>query len=429
MMLLRPDSGLWGSTRPGRLPPCRLPQSAGGEEGFSPSLSERSDARTEKSLSARGTGPGVETTALEPGRAITQSFLKPIAEISDNPDMSYRIKIEPSGHTFLAEAGESVLAAALRHGLAIPYSCRGGTCTTCMGKVVEGDIRYPGGDLPEALDEKEDAVGQALFCLAEPTSNLVIEVREVRDTADIAPRKLPCRVVDMTQLNHDVMRLLLKLPDQDRLQFLAGQYVDILLRDGRRRSYSLANAPHDDVLLELHVRNVDNGVFSGQVFGGMQEKALLRLEGPFGNFFLREDSDRPVLFVAGGTGFAPIKGILEHAFAANLSRPLHLYWGARTRQDLYLPDLPGRWQVEHPNFSYTPCLSEPAAGDHWDGRIGLVHNMLLADYPNLADYDVYMAGPPGMIEAARRDFQDHGLDPERLFSDSFEHALDGEPPA
>ncbi|MCK8515170.1 CDP-6-deoxy-delta-3,4-glucoseen reductase [Methylonatrum kenyense] len=343
--------------------------------------------------------------------------------------MSYRIRIEPSGHAFLAEAGESVLTAALRHGLAIPYSCRGGTCTTCMGKVVEGEIRYPGNRLPEALDEKEDAVGQALFCLAEPASDLVIEVREVRDTVDITPRKLPCRVADMTQLNHDVMRLLLKLPDQDRLQFLAGQYVDILLRDGRRRSYSLANAPHDDALLELHVRNVGEGAFSGHVFGEMQEKALLRLEGPFGRFFLREDSDRPALFVAGGTGFAPIKGILEHAFAANLSRPLHLYWGARTRQDLYLPDLPGRWQAEHPNFSYTPCLSEPTPDDNWDGRIGLVHNMLLADYPSLADYDVYMAGPPGMIAAARRDFMDHGLDPEHLFADPFDYALDGELPA
>ncbi len=363
-------------------------------------------------------------TGLGRGRGINQCFLKPDAEISDNADMSYRIRIEPSGHEFTAEPGESVLAASLRHGLAIPYSCRGGTCTTCMGKVVEGSIRYPGDELPEALDEKEDAVGQALFCLAEPTGDLVIEVREVRDTVDIAPRKLPCRVVEMEPLNHDVMRLALKLPDQDRLQFLAGQYVDILLRDGRRRSYSLANPPHDDALLELHVRDVGNGAFSGQVFGDMQEKALLRLEGPFGQFYLREDSERPALFVAGGTGFAPIKGILEHAFATGTDRRLHLYWGARTRRDLYLHQLPTHWRLEHPNFHYTPCLSEPEKDDLWEGRVGLVHNMLLADYPDLSGFDVYMAGPPGMIAVARRDFERHGLDPERLFSDAFEPAAD-----
>lgn len=353
--------------------------------------------------------------------------MQPMRQISHNGGMSYRITIEPTGHTFRAQPGESILAAALRHGLIIPYSCRGGTCGTCMGKIVEGDVRYPYDRPPPALDEKEAVVGQALLCQAQALSDLSIEVREVRDALDIEPRKLPCRVARMEQLAHDVMRLYLKLPETERLQFLPGQFVDILLRDGRRRSYSLANAPHDDELLELHVRNIPGGAFSGRVFGDMQEKALLRLEGPLGTFHLREDSDRPILLMAGGTGFAPVKSILEHAFALGLRRPAHLYWGVRAMRDLYLHELPRRWAREHAGFRYTPCLSEPDPRDQWKGRIGLVHNMLLQDYPDLGAYDVYMSGPPGMIEAARRDFANHGLEPQRLFYDSFEHAVDAPP--
>jgi len=338
--------------------------------------------------------------------------------------MSYKITIEPSGHTFTAEVGESVLEAALRQGLVIPYSCRGGTCATCMGKVVEGDVTYPGDELPPGLDPKEAAIGQALFCLARPTGDLAIEVREVRDGGDIEPRRLPCRVVRMKQLAHDVMQLDLKLPDTERLQFLPGQYIDILLRDGRKRSYSLANPPHRDDVLEIHVRHVTDGAFSGKVFGDMKEKSLLRLEGPLGNFFLREESPRPVILVAGGTGFAPIKGILEHAFYIGLDRPIHLYRGARSRRDLYLDDLVRDWDAAHSNFHYTPCLSEPLPEDAWDGHVDLVHNRVLRDFPNLEPFDVYMAGPPGMVHAARRDFARHGLPAGQLYYDSFEHALD-----
>ncbi len=338
--------------------------------------------------------------------------------------MSYRITIESSGHAFTAEPGESVLEAALRNGLVIPYSCRGGTCATCMGKVVEGEVSYPDGELPPGLDPKEAAIGQALFCLARPEGDLSIEVREVRDGGDIEPRKLPCRVVRMEQLAHDVMQLDLKLPDTERLQFLPGQYIDILLRDGRKRSYSLANAPHKDDVLELHVRHVAGGAFSDKVFADMKEKALLRLEGPLGNFFLREESPRPIILVAGGTGFAPIKGMLEHAFYIGLDRPMHLYWGARSRRDLYLDALPQAWAAEHVHFHYTSCLSEPLPEDDWDGAVDLVHNRVLRDFPNLEPFDVYMAGPPGMVHAARRDFARHGLPAGQLYYDSFEKAVD-----
>ena len=216
------------------------------------------------------------------------------------------------------------------------------------------------------------------------------------------------------------MRLYLKLPNNERLQFLAGQYVDILLADGRRRGFSLANPPHADELLELHVRHVPGGFFTGFVFERMKDKALLRFQGPLGTFFLREDSPRPIILIGGGTGFAPLKGILEHAFHIGLNRSLHLYWGARAKMDLYLDALPHRWEAEHPNFRYTPVLSEPRPEDAWEGRAGWVHEAVAADYPDLSGYDVYMSGPPPMIEAAKLAFAAQGLSAEQLFYDSFE---------
>ncbi|MGD8429291.1 MAG: CDP-6-deoxy-delta-3,4-glucoseen reductase [Ectothiorhodospiraceae bacterium] len=340
--------------------------------------------------------------------------------------MTYHVKIETTGHEFDVQEGESVLTAALRHGLILPYSCRGGTCGTCAGKVVEGDVHYPNGR-PPALSEAEETVGQALFCQAQPRSDLTIEVREVHSAEDIQPRRLPCRVERIEDLSHDVRRLWLRTPGNERLQFLAGQYLDFLLRGGRRRGFSLANAPHDDELLELHVRHVPDGHFTGYVFNDLKEGALLRFEGPLGSFFLREDSDRPILMMGGGTGFAPLKGIIEHAFHIGVQRPIHLYWGVRARRDLYLDALPRRWAEEHANFHYTPVLSDPEPDDHWDGRIGLVHNILLDDYPDLQAYYVYMSGPPGMIESAQRDFAAHGLDRARLYFDSFDYANDPQP--
>ncbi|WP_290652014.1 CDP-6-deoxy-delta-3,4-glucoseen reductase [Aquisalimonas sp.] len=341
--------------------------------------------------------------------------------------MSYRITIEPSGHRFFTEPGESILNAALRHGLVIPYSCRNGTCGTCMGKVVEGAVTYPGGGPPASLDEKEVAVGQALFCLAQPAGDLVIEVREVMEAGDILPRRMRCRVARMERLCRDVMALYLKLPDHERLPFLPGQYIDILLRDGRRRSFSLANAPHDDALLQLHVRHIDGGEFSEHVFYTMQEKALLRIEGPYGTFHIRTGNRRPVLMLAGSTGIAPAKSMLAHMFHTDDPRPVHLFWGARTRADLYMDSELRAWAGSHPRLQYTPCLSEPQPQDDWQGRIGLVHNMLLHDYPDLHGYDVYMSGPPAMIAAARRDFARHGVEDEHLFWDAFEFAADSQP--
>lgn len=337
--------------------------------------------------------------------------------------MSYQVTIEPSGHRFTVNPGESILDAALRQGLVIPYSCRGGTCGSCMGKVVEGAVEYPNGQ-PPALSDAEAVVGQALFCQARASSDLTIEVREVRRADEIVPRRLPCRVAKVEDLAHDVRRLFLRLPANERLQFLAGQYIEILLKDGRRRGFSLANAPHDDEFLELHVRLVPGGEFTRYVFSELKEGALLRFEGPYGQFFLREDSPRPILMMAGGTGFAPLKGIVEHAFELGVERPIHLYWGVRAKRDLYLDELPRRWAEQYPNFRYTPVLSEPQPEDGWEGRVGLVHNMLLQDYPELAGYDLYASGPPAMIQSARRDFLAHGLPESQLYYDAFEFAAD-----
>lgn len=334
--------------------------------------------------------------------------------------MLYHITIQPSGHEFQVAANESVLDAALREkGSVLPYGCRNGTCGSCMGTILSGEVAYPDGR-PPGLSESEQAGGKVLLCQARPRSDLVIEAREVKTGGDIAVRMLPCRVEQRELLAPDVMRLFLKLPNNERLQFLAGQYVDILLADGRRRGFSLANPPHADELLELHVRHVPGGVFTDYVFDKMKDKALLRFQGPLGTFFLREDSPRPIILMGGGTGFAPLKGMLEHVFHIELDRPLHLYWGARAKVDLYLDELPRRWAADHPNFRYTPVLSEPRLEDGWLGRTGWVHEAVAADYPDLSGYDVYMSGPPPMIEAARTAFFAQGLPAEQLFYDSFE---------
>lgn len=335
--------------------------------------------------------------------------------------MSYQVTIQPSGRTFTVAEGESVLDAALRQGVILPYSCRSGTCATCAAQLVSGEIEYPNGT-PPALSEAAATSGQALLCQARPSTDLVIKAQELEGVADIPARRLPARVVRVEQLAHDVRRLYLKTPPSQRMQFLAGQYIDILLKNGRRRAFSLANAPHDDELLELHVRMVEGGEFTHYVFTELKEKALLRLEGPLGTFFLREDSSRPILMIGGGTGFAPLKGMIEHAFHLGIDRPIHLFWGVRARRDLYLDALPRAWERQHSNFRYTPVLSEPLPEDQWDGPTGWVHEEAMRQHPNLGDYDIYMSGPPAMIYAARDAFVAHGAKLEQIYSDAFEYA-------
>jgi len=339
--------------------------------------------------------------------------------------MAFKIRINPAGHEIKAQDGETVLEAALRSGHVLPYSCRGGTCGSCLGKIQEGSISYANGR-PPALSEQEQAESKALFCQAHPSSDLIIEAREIDAVNDVQIRILPCRIMRLEKLAPDVMQLFLKLPANERLQFLAGQYIDFLLRDGRRRSFSLANAPHNDEFLELHVRLVPGGEFTSHIFNNVKEKAIMRFQGPLGTFFLREETQRPIIMLGGGTGFAPLKGILEDMFHKGIERPVHLYWGARAQQDLYQDELPMTWAEQYPQFSYTPVLSEPKPDDNWTGRTGFVHQAVAEDFPDLSAYEVYMCGPPPMIDAAKHAFFAQGLEHDRLFYDSFDFAPDSQ---
>lgn len=340
---------------------------------------------------------------------------------------THRVRIEPSGREFDVTDPETVLDAAMREGILLPYSCRNGSCGTCKGKLLAGTVDY-GEYERKALTPEEREAGQALFCQARPLSDLVIQAREIVAPADIEIKTLPCRVVKMTPAAHDVMVLSLKLPQHERLKFLAGQYLDILLRDGNRRSFSMANPPQQDDVLEIHVRLVPNGKFSAHVFNGMKEKDLLRFRGPLGIFFLRADEEppttpaRPILLIAGGTGFAPIKSIVQDAIARGIDRPMHFYWGVRARRDLYMHELALEFERTHPNFRYTPVLSEPLPADEWNGRTGLVHEVVLEDYSDLSGVEVYASGPPPMIEAIHTTMLYRGLTEDRLHYDSFEFA-------
>jgi CDP-4-dehydro-6-deoxyglucose reductase len=330
--------------------------------------------------------------------------------------MSFKVQIQPSGHEFQIEEEESLLDAALRQGINLPYGCRNGFCGDCRSALLEGQVHYPDG-IPEAIQGQTDEA--CLTCQAKAQGDLTIGVHEIEQAAEIRARVLPSKVDRIERLNEDVIRLYLKLPEGERLQFLAGQYLNFILPDGSKRAFSIANAPHDDEFIELHIRHVAGGTFTDMLFNDMEEKTILRIEAPLGSYFLREDSDRPVILMGGGTGFAPIKGILEHALQIGVKRPIHLYWGVRSREDLYLPELPETWVSDHANISYTPVLSEP--DPDWEGESGWVHERVVADYPDLSGHDVYMSGPPPMINAGKEAFLAHGLPAENLFSDSFEY--------
>lgn len=338
--------------------------------------------------------------------------------------MSYRIIIKPSEHVLQVEAGETILEAALREGFSMPYGCRNGSCGICKGKIVGGTVHY-GSHSEEALTDIEKRNGYALFCCASPLSDLVIECYEISATKGIEIKTLPCRVQKLERVAPDVMILSLKLPANQRLQFLAGQYIDILLKDGKRRSFSLANSPHDDEFLQLHVRNYPGGAFTEYVFNNIKVKDMLRFTGPLGSFFLRDiPEDTDVIFLASGTGFAPIKSILEHIFYQQGTRDtkckITLYWGVRVKADLYLADLAEGWQNRYSNFTFIPVLSEPLESDNWKGRTGLVHEAVMQDFQSLEKCQVYACGAPVMVKAAYHDFINlRHLSKNAFFSDVF----------
>lgn len=335
--------------------------------------------------------------------------------------MTFNIRLQKDDRVFCARRDETVLDAALRAGVVLPYGCRNGACGSCKGKVLSGEIHYRDIIMTGITPEERNA-GYALYCQALPASDLVIEPRRVSNEGFPAIRRLPCRVEHLEKYHDSVLRLYLKLPATEQLDFLPGQHIDIIMPDGAHRSYSLANAPHVREHLELHVRHYPGGHFSEYAFTSLKEKTLLRIEGPLGTFTLRTDSDRPVIMVAGGTGFAPIKSIIEHMLHMQMGREIHLYWGARTARDLYLAGLARRWEHEYKNIHYVPVLSEPVAEERRNGRIGLVHAAVLEDFPDLARHEVYTCGPPPMVHIVKDTFIQRGLSPEYIYSDSFESA-------
>jgi len=337
----------------------------------------------------------------------------------------FEVKIVSSGVTFSVNEGETVLTAALRKGVMLPYSCKNGTCGSCKGRLESGDVHYPFHP-PLALTREDIADGAALLCQAEPTEDLVIHVREIEAVRDIQVRKMPVRVTEKTRLTPDVMRLKLKLPAAQRLQFLAGQYVDILLSDGKRRAFSIASSPQMEDEIELHIRHVEGGGFTGWVFDELKVRDILRIEGPLGNFFIRHDTtDRPMILMGGGTGFAPLKSMLEDLLAHHDQRPLHLFWGVRNRAELYMFEQARQWAEQNEHIRFSTALAERDANDEDPGNFhGFVHQAVLKEYGNLAGYDIYMSGPPAMIDAGRTAFLENGAEKRRIFFDSFEFGLD-----
>lgn len=338
--------------------------------------------------------------------------------------MSFQVSLQPSGHTYSAPADQTLLDSALNAELLVPYGCRDGACGACKARVISGEVTLDS-YTENALSEDDRARGLTLLCRAHPTSDLELEVNNVQRAGDIPIKKLPCRVQRLERLAPDVMLLEIKLPASEPFRFLAGQYVDFLLAGGKRRSFSIANAPHAGGLLEFHIRLVPGGEFTTHVFEKMKEKDILRLEGPLGGFFLREDDTRPIILLGGGTGFAPLKSIVEHAIHIGFDRPITLYWGSRDRAGLYLAELAASWQSQLPGFKFVPVLSDSPTEEGWPGRRGLVHQAVLEDMADLSGYRVYACGAPIMIEAARRDFTEQGRLPEEAFmADSFTYSTD-----
>ncbi len=342
--------------------------------------------------------------------------------------MSYQVTLKTSGKQFTVNPDETLLEAALRQNINLPYGCKNGACGSCKGKVLEGQVTH-GEHSESALSRADETAGATLFCCAHPQSDLIIQAREVQGAGDMAIRKVPCRVNTITKPSSDVAILKLQLPAAERFQFLAGQYLEFLLKDGQRRAYSIATAPDQEGPLELHIRHLPGGLFTDFVFGAKQpalkEKDILRFEGPLGSFFLREDSQKPIIFVAAGTGFAPIKSIIEQMQAKKIERSISLYWGGRRPSDLYLNTLCETWAQDLPNLKYIPVISDALPEDAWTGRSGFVHQAVMEDHPDLKDFQIYACGAPVMINVARQDFSSKcHLPEEEFFADSFTSAAD-----
>ena len=341
--------------------------------------------------------------------------------------MSFQITVQPSGRSFTADASETLLAAGIRQGIGLPYGCKDGACGSCKCKKLEGTVVH-GTHQSKALSEEEEAQGLILTCCATAQSDVVLESRQVTEAGAFPIKKMPVRVASLARKSDDVMVIQLQLPANDVMQFHAGQYIEFLLRDGSRRSYSMANAPHTleagAPKVELHIRHMPGGKFTDPVFTTMKEKDILRAEGPYGSFFLREDSDKPMVLLASGTGFAPIKALIEHMQHQGIERPATLYWGGRRPADLYMHDWIEAQLAHMPQLRYVPVISNATPEDAWTGHTGFVHQAVLQDHPDLSCFQVYACGAPIVVESAQRDYAAAGLPAEEFFADSFTSEAD-----
>ena len=328
----------------------------------------------------------------------------------------FKVRIEPQGRDVLVRPDQSVLDAALAAGLNLPHSCKSGHCGSCRARLISGAIDYPLGQ-PLGITPQEAAEGAVLLCRAQARSDLTIASRVIARAGTAEIKTLPCRVEQLTLLAPDVMQLMLRLPAVEPLDFKPGQYLDVLLDQGRRRSFSLACPPHDSKLLELHLARAPGAGFTTHVFDAMRRGELIRIEGPLGQF-IYEHAPEPLLLVAGGTGFAPIKSILRHVLETGLTRPIHFYWGARTAQGLYEEKLVQQWCGRHANLEFSTLLSESDAR----GPRGWLHERIARDYSALNAADIYAAGPPALITALRQLLADRKISEQRLRFDSFDAA-------
>lgn len=324
--------------------------------------------------------------------------------------------------SFQCEDGESVIDAALREHRIYPYGCRNGSCGACKTRLLSGKVDC-GSCAEHALTEDEKRQGLVLLCQAHPLSDIKIDVEELRSATDIRIKMLPCRIIRLEPVARDVMLVFLALPKGQGFNYLPGQYIDIVLRDGQRRSFSLANLPNEAVEagLELHVRRVPDGRFTSRVFDGLRLCDLLRFEGPFGTYFLKSGPDTNLLMIAGGTGFSPIKALIKQALNEHPESRIHLFWGARNEQDLYMNDWVRNLQQTHPGLNYTPVLSDQWSAS-WQGETGFVHEALCRHYDSVSEFDIYTSGPPIMVDSVRNSLLERGLNPDRFHFDSFEFA-------
>ena len=340
--------------------------------------------------------------------------------------MSFTINLQPADRSFEVQRDEPILSAAIRQGIGLPYGCRDGACGSCKSRLLEGRVIH-GAHQQRALSTAEEDAGFILPCCAAAQTDCVIEARSVPGAGEFPVLKMPARVISLQRAAADVMIVRLQLPANQNLQYRAGQFIEIILRDGARRSYSMANASHNlgtPPALELHLRHLPGGQFTDHVFAQMKDKEILRIEGPFGSFFLREESTKPMVLLAAGTGLAPIKALVEHLQLKAISRPAVLYWGCRTRADLYLNDWAEAAAAHLPNLRYVPVLSE-SVDEGWAGRTGLVHRAVMDDLPDLSGHQVYACGAPVMVDSARSDFVAHcGLPADEFYADAFTSEAD-----